>query len=57
MQDFSEVIIKVIEVSNLQIETSRSQTEDAINKMSSRFTSLVTRLNSALDAATLISPI
>jgi methyl-accepting chemotaxis protein len=53
MHDLSEVIIKVIEVSNLQIENSRAQTEDAITKMSSRFTSLVLRLNSALDAATL----
>lgn len=53
MHDLSAVIIKVIEVSNLQIENSRKQTEDAITQMSSRFTSLVSRLNSALDAATL----
>lgn len=53
MQDFSEVIERVIEVSNRQIEQSRFQTEEAITLMSSRFTSLVSRLNSALDAATL----
>ena len=53
MHDLSEVIIKVIEVSNLQIENSRVQAEEAITQMSSRFTSLVMRLNSALDAATL----
>ena len=53
MDDLSEVVIQVIEVSNRQIENSRVQTEEAITQMSSRFTSLVTRLNSALDAATL----
>lgn len=53
MTDLSEVIIEVINVSNRQIENSRVQTEEAITQMSSRFTSLVTRLNSALDAATL----
>ena len=53
MHDLSEVIIQVIDVSNRQIENSRIQTEDAITKMSSRFTSLVARLNSALEAATL----
>lgn len=53
MHDLSEVIIKVIEVSNLQIENSRVQAEDAITQMSSRFTSLVLRLTSALDAAKL----
>lgn len=53
MHDLSTVIIKVVEVSNLQIENSRLQTEEAITQMSSRFTSLVSRLNSALDAATL----
>ena len=53
MHDLSTVIIKVVEVSNLQIENSRQQTEEAITQMSSRFTSLVGRLNSALDAAKL----
>lgn len=53
MHDLSEVIVKVIEVSSLQIENSRVQTEEAITQMSTRFTSLVMRLNSALDAATL----
>lgn len=53
MNDLSDVIIQVIEVSNRQIENSRIQTEEAITQMSSRFTSLVGRLNSALDAATL----
>lgn len=51
--DLSDVINQIIEVSNRQIENSRFQTEEAITKMSSRFASLVTRLNSALDAATL----
>lgn len=53
MHDLSEVIVKVVEVSNLQIENSRVQTEEAIVTMSSRFTSLILRLNSALDAANL----
>ena len=53
MHDLSDVIIQVIEVSNRQIENSRTQTEEAITQMSLRFTSLVARLNSALDAATL----
>ena len=53
MHDLSEVIIQVIDVSNRQIENSRIQTETAITQMSSRFTSLVARLNSALEAATL----
>lgn len=53
MQDLSEVIKRVIETSNMQIEQSRSQTEEAIVTMSSRFASLVGRLTNALDAATL----
>lgn len=53
MHDLSALIVKVIDISNLQIENSRKQTEEAITQMSSRFTSLITRLNSALDAATL----
>jgi len=53
MHDLSEVIIQVIDVSNRQIENSRIQTEEAITQMSLRFTSLVSRLNSALEAATL----
>jgi len=53
LQNMSEVISQVIDISNRQIENSRIQTEEAITHMSSRFTSLVGRLNSALDAATL----
>lgn len=53
LQNMSEVITQVIEISNRQIENSRVQTEEAITHMSSRFTSLVSRLNAALDAATL----
>lgn len=53
LQNMSEVITQVIDISNRQIENSRIQTEEAITHMSSRFTSLVSRLNSALDAATL----
>lgn len=53
MHDLSQVMVKIVEVSNLQIEHSRTQTEGAINQMSERFTSLVSRLNSALVAATL----
>lgn len=53
MQDLSIVINEIIEVSNRQIENSRLQTEDAITQMSLRFTSLVGRLNSALEAARL----
>lgn len=53
MQGLLEVIDQVIDISNRQIETSRSQTETAITEMSLRFTSLVGRLNGALEAATL----
>jgi len=53
MQGLLEVIDQVIEISNRQIENSRAQTEKAITDMSSRFTSLVDRLNGALEAATL----
>lgn len=53
MQNLSEVINEIVNVANRQIENSRTQTEDAITQMSLRFTSLVGRLNSALDAATL----
>lgn len=53
LDNISDVINQVIEVSNLQIENSRAQTEEAITKMSGRFTSLVMRLNTALDAAQL----
>ena len=53
MLKLSEIINHVIEISNRQIENSRIQTEEAITEMSGRFTSLVSRLNSALDAATL----
>ena len=53
IENLSEVINQVIEVSNRQIENSRIQTEEAITTMSMRFSSLVGRLNSALDAATL----
>ncbi len=53
MHDISNVIVQVIDVSNRQIENSRLQTEEAITQMSSRFTSLVGRLNGALEAATL----
>jgi len=53
MKNLSEVINQVIEISNRQIENSRHQTEEAITTMSIRFSSLVTRLNSALEAATL----
>lgn len=53
MHDLSDVIIKVIELSNRQIENSRTQTEGAIAQMSNRFTSLVGRLKSALEAARL----
>ncbi len=57
LQSLSEVIHQVIDVSNRQIENSRFQTEEAITQMSVRFTSLVGRLNSALDAATLSNAI
>ena len=53
MQGLLEMIEQVVEISNRQIEGSRSQTETAITEMSSRFTSLVNRLNGALEAATL----
>jgi len=53
MQNLSEVITQIIEISNRQIENSRHQTEEAITTMSTRFSSLVGRLNSALEAATL----
>jgi methyl-accepting chemotaxis protein len=53
MQNLSEIINEIVVVSNRQIENSRLQTEEAITLMSLRFTSLVGRLNSALDAANL----
>jgi len=53
MQNLSEIINEIVLVSNRQIENSRLQTEEAITLMSLRFTSLVGRLNSALDAAKL----
>lgn len=53
MNQLSNVVIQVIDISNRQIENSRLQTEEAITQMSARFTSLVGRLNSALEAATL----
>ena len=53
IENLSEVISQVIEVSNRQIENSRFQTEEAITIMSMRFGSLVGRLNSALEAARL----
>ncbi len=53
IEHFANVITQVIEVSNRQIESSRSQTEEAISEMALRFGSLVQRLNSALDSARL----
>lgn len=53
IHNLSEVINEIVEVANRQIENSRLQTEEAITQMSLRFTSLVGRLNSALDAAQL----
>lgn len=53
IEHFSNVITQVIEVSNRQIESSRSQTEEAITTMASRFGNLVMRLNTALDSAKL----
>jgi len=53
LENIANVITQVIEVSNRQIESSRNQTEDAISMMSGRFTSLVGRLNNAVEAANL----
>lgn len=53
MQKVAEVIEQVIDVSSRQITNSIKQTEDAITLMSSRFTSLVGRLNTALEIAAL----
>ena len=53
IEHFSNIITQVIDVSNRQIESSRSQTEEAITEMSIRFGNLVQRLNSALDSAKL----
>ncbi|MCW8988130.1 MAG: methyl-accepting chemotaxis protein [Gammaproteobacteria bacterium] len=53
LENLSDVINQVIEVTNRQIENSRFQTEEAIMTMSSRFTSLVDRLNYAVEAAAL----
>lgn len=53
VNELPNVISQVIDITNRQIENSRSQTEEAISTMSLRFTSLVTRLNTALDAARL----
>lgn len=53
LENLSKVITQIVEVSNRQIETSRVQTEEAITTMSGRFTSLVGRLNYAVEAANL----
>ena len=57
VNDISELVSQVIDITNRQIENSRSQTEEAIVLMSGRFTSLVSRLNTALDAAALSNAI
>ncbi len=49
----SNVVSRVIEVSNRQIESSRSQTEQAVTEMSMRFGSIVERLTTALESAKL----
>lgn len=53
IEKYSNVIGRVIEVSNRQIESSRQQTEEAITEMSLRFGKLVERLNNALESAKL----
>jgi len=53
IEHFSDVITQVLDVSNRQIESSRSQSEEAITQMSLRFGTLVQRLNSALELARL----
>ena len=53
LENVAKVIFEVIEVSNRQIDNSRHQTEAAITNMSERFTSLVNRLNYAVEAANL----
>jgi len=53
IEHFSNVITQVLEVSNRQIESSRSQTEEAITQMSLRFGNLIQRLNTALESAKL----
>lgn len=53
LENIANVITEVIDVSNRQIENSRHQTENAITSMSERFTSLVGRLNYAVEAANL----
>lgn len=53
IERLSTIITQVIEVSNRQIESSRSQTEEAITQMAMRFGNLVQRLNTALDSARL----
>ena len=53
LENIANVISQVIEVSNRQIENSRTQTEEAIASMSGRFTTLVGRLNYAVEAANL----
>ena len=53
IEHFSNTITQVLDVSNRQIESSRSQTEEAITEMAMRFGGLVERLNVALDSAKL----
>jgi len=50
---FTNVVTRVIEVSNLQIESSRIQTEEAITTMATRFGSIVERLTMALESSKL----
>lgn len=53
VEEMEQVVKQVVDVCNRQIESSREQTEEAINVMSTRFTSLVSRLNTALEIAAL----
>ena len=57
IEHFSNIITQVLEVSNRQIESSRSQTEEAITEMSIRFGNLVQRLNTALESAKLANAV
>jgi len=53
IEHFSNVVAEVIEVSNRQIESSRTQTEQAISELALRFSSIVESLHGAVEASKL----
>jgi len=53
VENISDSVTKVIDVANLQIESSRQQTEDAITAMAEKFGDIAKHLSDTLDMAKL----